>query len=88
MSEWMEKLIAPDSPDTIAEDAMLKAVAQYLERKGWQVAVIGASRVQGPIDLACNYELVFRFTGRKREGPQPGTVGDLLQRIDRRQKQK
>ncbi len=59
----VRKITAEDT----TEGAMLKLVAWYLESKGWTVAVIGASRIQGPVDAPCNFELVFRFTGAKRK---------------------
>lgn len=50
------------------EDMMLGSVAKYLEKKGWRVLVIGASRIQQqPGDAAFNYEFVFRFTGKKKD---------------------
>lgn len=55
------------------EDAMLRAVAKYLELKGWSVAVIGAKCIQGPVDLDFNYEFVLKFTGVKRESEQEKT---------------
>jgi len=47
---------------------MVKAICDYMEEKGWQILVIGSSRVQQEINaLKYNFELVFRFTGKKIE---------------------
>ncbi len=52
---------------TKIEAAMLKAVAAYLESKGWNVAVVGAQRIQGVYPYAaCNFEFVIRFTGKAK----------------------
>ncbi len=52
----------PTDPD----QAMLQAVADYLERNGWKVVVIGSPRVQKqPGEREYNYEFVLRFTGHQ-----------------------
>lgn len=50
-------------------DPMLSAVAEFLERRGWKVLVIGSPRIQQqPGDLQLNYEFVLKFTGKKLNG--------------------
>lgn len=48
------------------DQRFLTAAAQFLERRGWNVLVIGTSRVQQqPFERKFNYELVLSFTGSK-----------------------
>ena len=50
-------------PRDNAEDLLLEQVAEWLKEKGWTVSVISLDKIQGPVDRAFNYEVVFRFTG-------------------------
>lgn len=48
------------------EEKMLRAVAKWLEKKGWKVLVISLDKIQRPVGQKLNYELVIHFTGEKR----------------------
>lgn len=51
---------------------MLQAVADYLAANGWEVAVIGGSKVQHvPGQSAFNFEFVLKFTGAPPPGVKP-----------------
>jgi hypothetical protein len=62
------------SQDRIDEGQMFKMLALWLETRGWRCLVISADRIEGPVDTACNYELIFRFTGAPpKRAPDPET---------------
>ena len=72
------KKVKPNSFDIVAV-----AIAKYMREKGWSVLVIGEPRVQQSAgSLKYNFELVFRFTGKKQEikkdekGTKDKSVGD------------
>lgn len=52
-----------------AFDAFAEAVGRYGEALGWVVVVVGSTRIQQqPEDAGTlRFELVVKFTGRKRE---------------------
>jgi hypothetical protein len=53
---------------------MAKAIARYLEDKGWRVIVVGDTRIQQPFgERQFNYEFVTRITAHKPEPKPRGT---------------
>lgn len=54
------------------DEAMLRAVGDYLTAHGWKVAVIGGSKVQHvPGEPPFNFEFVLKFTGTAPPGVKP-----------------
>ena len=50
---------------------MAEAIAKYMREQGWEIIVLGKMKVQQyPSDLKFNYELVFRFTGKRIKEPK------------------
>lgn len=53
-------------------EAMARAVAHYLERRGWKILVVGDARMQHqPGERTYNHEFVVRVTGVKRASTEP-----------------
>ncbi len=50
---------------------MAEAIAKYMREQGWEVIALDKIRVQQHFaDLKYNYDLVFRFTGKKISKPE------------------
>ena len=61
-----EKIIKEENRKKDEFDKVAQAICAYLKVRGWNVLVVGESRIQQPIgSLKYNFELVFRFTGKK-----------------------
>jgi len=55
-----------EKKEDIAFTKMANSICNYLKLKGWEIIVIGDTRIQQPIgSLKYNFELIFRFTGKK-----------------------
>lgn len=47
-------------------EQLQRAIAAYLESRGWKVIVAGELQIRRPAwDLSSNFEFVMKFTGKK-----------------------
>jgi hypothetical protein len=66
------------------DEAVRRVIVSWLQAKGWTVGDVSPHRIQGPVDNAGNWELVFRFTGKEPRTKKARIAAGLVSKKKKR----